>query len=113
MAYNGTRLNDVFNLNNDTMTTEQNEMKSAEWRKKNLSKNSSLANVGGSVSYRQRFGLDNPPKDTVLNLKYMEGLKWYLCWAECPDCQNIVQGWFGTASEARKYANENGWLVSY
>jgi antirestriction protein ArdC len=29
-----------FNLNNDTMTTEQNEIKSAEWRKKNLSKNS-------------------------------------------------------------------------
>jgi hypothetical protein len=31
-----------FNLNNDTMTTEQNEIKSAEWRKKNLSKNSVL-----------------------------------------------------------------------
>lgn len=45
MVYNGTRLKDVFNLNNDTMTTEQNEIKSAEWRKKNLSKNSSLANV--------------------------------------------------------------------
>lgn len=42
-AANGTRLKDVFNLNNDTMTTEQNEIKSAEWRKKNLSKNSSLA----------------------------------------------------------------------
>ena len=29
------------------MKTEQNEIKSAEWRKKNLSKNSSLANVSG------------------------------------------------------------------
>lgn len=27
------------------MKTDQNEIKSAEWRKKNLSKNSSLANV--------------------------------------------------------------------
>lgn len=45
IAPNGTRLKDVFNLNNDIMTTEQNEIKSAEWRKKNLSKNSSLANV--------------------------------------------------------------------
>jgi hypothetical protein len=45
MGHNGTRLKDVFNLNNDTMTTEQNEIKSAEWRKKNLSKNSSLANI--------------------------------------------------------------------
>ena len=38
-----------FNLNNDTMTTEQNEIKSAEWRKKNLSKNSFLANVSGQL----------------------------------------------------------------
>ncbi len=71
-----------------------------------------LLGVGGSVSYRQRFGLDNPPKGTVLKLKYMEGINWYLHWVECPDGEDIVQGWFGTASEARKYANENGWLVS-
>ena len=45
---NGTRLKDIFNLNNDTMTTEQNEIKSAEWRKKNLSKNSVSADVSGS-----------------------------------------------------------------
>ena len=31
------------------MTTEQNEIKSAEWRKKNLSKNSFLANVSGQL----------------------------------------------------------------
>lgn len=30
------------------MTTEQNEIKSAEWRKKNLSKNSVSADVSGS-----------------------------------------------------------------
>jgi hypothetical protein len=68
--------------------------------------------VSGSVSYRQRFGLDNPPKGTVLKLKYMEGINWYLHWVECLDGEDIVQGWFGTAYEARKYANENGWLVS-
>ena len=50
----GTWLNDVFNLNNDTMTTEQNEIKSAEWRKKNLSKNSFLADVGGSLRFSER-----------------------------------------------------------
>lgn len=71
-----------------------------------------VCSVGGSVSYRQRFGLDNPPKGTVLKLKYMEGINWYLHWAECPDGEDIVQGWFSTASEARKYANKNSWLVS-
>jgi len=70
-----------------------------------------VCNVGGSVSYRQRFGLDNPPKGTVLKLKYMEGISWYLHWVECSDGEDIVQGWFSTASKARKYANENGWLV--
>jgi hypothetical protein len=67
--------------------------------------------VGGSVSYRQRFGLDNPPKGTVLKLKYMQGLSWYLHWEECTDGEDIIQGWFGTASKARKYASENNWLV--
>jgi hypothetical protein len=71
-----------------------------------------LGDVGGSVSYRQRLGLNNPPKGTVLKLKYMEGLRWYLHWEECTDGEDIVQGWFGTASKARKYANENSWLVS-
>ncbi|MDX1902552.1 MAG: hypothetical protein SFU27_00215 [Thermonemataceae bacterium] len=71
-----------------------------------------VCSVGGNVSYRQRFGLDNPPKGTLLKLKYMEGLKWYLHWESCQDGEDIVQGWFSTASKARKYANENGWLVS-
>lgn len=71
-----------------------------------------VCSVGGSVSYRQRFGLDNPPEWTILKLKYLEGINWYLHWAECPDGEDIVQGWFGTASKARKYANKNSWLVS-
>jgi len=70
-----------------------------------------VCNVGGSVSYRQRFGLDNPPKGTILRLKYMAGLKWYLHWEDCPDGEDIVQGWFGTAKKAKTYAQENGWLV--
>jgi hypothetical protein len=71
-----------------------------------------LGAVCGSVSYRQQLGLDNPPKKTLLKLKYMEGVRWYLHWEDCQDGEDIVQGWFGTSSKARKYANENGWLVS-
>lgn len=68
--------------------------------------------VGGSVSYRQQFGLDKPPKGTILSLKYMEGLKWYLHWENCQDGEDIVQARFNTSAKARKYASENGWLVS-
>lgn len=71
-----------------------------------------LCSVGSSVSYRQRFGLNNPPEGTVLKLKYLEGVNWFLCWVECPDNEDIIQGWFSTASKAREYASKNGWLVS-
>ena len=39
------------------MTTEQNEIKSAEWRKKNLYKNSFLANVSGSAIIADFMGV--------------------------------------------------------
>lgn len=65
------------------------------------------------ISYRQKMGLDNPSAGTDLNLRYMEGLKWYLHWGKCPDKENIVQGWFSTAEKARKYAKENNWIVKY
>ena len=43
------------------MTTEQNEIKSAEWRKKNLSKNSSLALNGFAMACLE-----------LLNFKYLQ-----------------------------------------
>ena len=39
------------------MTVEENEIKSAEWRKKNLSKNSFLANVSGSAIIADFMGV--------------------------------------------------------
>lgn len=64
-------------------------------------------------SYRQSFGLPNPPKGTDLILKFSEGINWYLYWKDCPDDENIVAGWFKSASAARKYADENGWKIKY
>ena len=68
--------------------------------------------VVGSASYRQSFGLDNPPKGTALKLKYAEGVRYYLLWINCPDNENIIEGWFPTKSSALKYAKDNGWVVS-
>lgn len=64
-----------------------------------------------NTSYRQKLGYQNPPKGTELQVKYMEGLKWYLHWNNCTDGEDIVQGWFSTAKKAIKYANENDWKV--
>ena len=46
------------------MTTEQNEIKSAEWRKKNLSKNSVLANVSGQLP-AVRLSMEEILRDAV------------------------------------------------
>ena len=63
-------------------------------------------------SYREYFGLLNPPEGTVLRLKYMKGVKWYLLWEDCPeDGEDIVEGWFGTADKAKSYAKKNNWKV--
>lgn len=64
------------------------------------------------TSYRQMFGLDNPPAGTRLKLKYMDGIDWYLLWEDCPDDENIVQGWFKSKGKAQLYAKENGWPLS-
>ena len=64
-----------------------------------------------TISYRQSFGLNNPPKGTNLKLEFMEGLKWYLFWPNCTDEEDIIEGWFATAAKARQYAFKNGWLV--
>lgn len=55
----------------ETMTTEQNEIKSAEWRKKNLSKNSFLDNISVSVAVE---------KHTCKTCRFAIGGKYGNCW---------------------------------
>ena len=62
-------------------------------------------------TYRECFGLKNPPKSEKLRLKYAEGVNYYLLWVGCPDGENIIEGWFPTKQSALKYAKHNGWEV--
>lgn len=63
------------------------------------------------MSYRNCFGLENPAKGEKLHLKYLEGICYYLVWVNCPDEQNIIEGWFTTKSAATNYVKENGWIL--
>lgn len=63
------------------------------------------------TSYRQSFGLENPPKGEKLKLKFADGVNYYLLWLNCPDGENIIEGWFPTKTSALKYANDKGWEV--
>ena len=65
------------------MTTEQNEIKSAEWRKKNLSKNSFLSNVSKrlflcDICGQEKSGKKFPVLDE--NWNKQSGLN------QCEDC---------------------------
>lgn len=62
-----------FNLNNNTMTTEEREFKSAEWRRKHLSKNSFLADVDGSLQFSERE-VDFAYLCGVFNVSGIDGL---------------------------------------
>jgi len=60
-------------------------------------------------TYRSKFGLPDPPEGTFLKLKFMEGIKYYLLWEDCPDNENIVAGWFTSKAKALEFSREKGW----
>lgn len=62
-------------------------------------------------TYREEFGLQNPPPGTQLEISFMEGIQFYLIWNECPDDENIIQGWFPSRGKAESYAKEKGYQI--
>lgn len=62
-------------------------------------------------TYRQSFDLDNPAPGTKVQIKYLEGLKWYILWVECPDGENIIQGWISTKAKAVALAKDYDWII--
>ena len=48
-----------------------------------------------------------------VKIKYMEGLKYYILWDNCPHMDNIIKAYFTTKVKAEKYANENNFIINY
>ena len=78
-----------------------------------LEENSNFAKRRLAVrpSYRQSFGLDNPPKNSLVKIKFLEGLKYFVVWLDCPDLENVVEMNFTTKNKALEYAACFGWCV--
>jgi len=55
-------------------------------------------------SYRQSFGLDNPPSGTLVKIEYMSGAGYYILWVDCPDGENIVELDFASKGKATDWA---------
>jgi hypothetical protein len=73
----------------------------------------SIGNVvlGVRPSYRERFGLENPPAGSLVKITFMEGCRYSIVWVNCPDLENIVESNFTTKNKALEYANSFGWCV--
>ena len=61
-------------------------------------------------SYREKFGLKNPPPGSNVCVKFMDGLKFYILWGDCPDLENVIQYNFTNKSKALDYINKNNWI---
>jgi hypothetical protein len=61
-------------------------------------------------SYREKFGLKNPPPGSSVCIKFMDGLKFYILWVDCLDLENVIQFNFSTKSKALEYINKNNWI---
>jgi len=63
-----------------------------------------------NMSYRACFGLENPQKGTKLAIDHDHGIGFFIIWPDCPDGENIIEGWFKTRNEAVKFIKAHGWL---
>jgi hypothetical protein len=64
-----------------------------------------------NLTYRECFGFENPPTGTKLNINHHEGIGFYIVWNECPDNENIIEGWFKTRNQAEAYLTSHGWVL--
>lgn len=79
---------DKQRLNTDTMTTEQRESKSAQWRTDNLSKNAVLSGVSDRLFLETYEGEYNDLPDCKNGCGKMlpESNGGFQQWHECPKC---------------------------
>jgi hypothetical protein len=63
-----------------------------------------------NMTYRECFGFKNPPKGTKLDIDHSEGIGFFIVWNDCPDDENIIEGWFKKRDEAVSYVKTRGWL---
>jgi hypothetical protein len=49
----------------------------------------------------------------LVKIKYMEGLKYYILWVNCPHKDNIIKAYFKSKKEALEYVTNNNYKIVY
>lgn len=61
------------------------------------------------ITYRECFNYKNPSKGERVEIKYMQGIGFYIFYPNCPDSFDIIEGWFSNRKKAIDFALKNGW----
>ena len=64
-----------------------------------------------TITYREKFGLENPSEGTTVKISYMEGCRHMITWPDCPDKENIIAMGFSTIKKAIDVCVEKGWKL--
>ena len=62
-----------------------------------------------NMTYRECFGFENPEPGTKLDIDYSDGFGFFIIWKDCPDDENIIEGWFKKRHQAVSYIKAHGW----
>lgn len=62
-------------------------------------------------SYRESFHLPLPGEGTRVQIKFLEGLLYYIHWPQCPDREDILYGWIRKKSEAEEICHKHQWQI--
>jgi len=61
-------------------------------------------------SYRESFGLPDPPEGTMVTMKRL-GTTWDICWPDCPDKEDILAINIVRKQDAIDYINAKKWVL--
>ena len=62
-------------------------------------------------SYREKFGKSLPPAGTHVQIKYLEGVQFYIVWILCPDGEDILYRSLKSKASAIEIANNHNWII--
>lgn len=93
-------------LSKEPQGNEANTLLATGLNRSDLLKNRRINNM----TYRECFGFENPPKGTKLDIDHAEGIGFFIVWNDCPDNENIIEGWFSKRTEASNYLKAHGWV---
>lgn len=63
------------------------------------------------MSYRESFNLKPAPSGSKVYIEHDAGIDFYVVWIDCPDKENILEGWLKKKQDAINYCKQNNYKI--